>query len=146
MLCLGIKKNFLFMRVLFCKIHCPPFICFCKPSSSIYTAGPLKLENSPNVASTTVISDVNASSKFNDHHVSSESNGVQEESLDVDEDGGGKQSKAQSCLKGSLKRSDLDSKQVEKKRVQWMDFLGKELVEIREFESRLVLCFPFSLL
>ncbi|KAJ9153317.1 hypothetical protein P3X46_026767 [Hevea brasiliensis] len=123
------------MRVLFCKIHCPPFVCFCKPSSSIYTAGPLKLENSPQVPSTAVISVANASSKFNDHHVYSDSIGVKEESSEVDVDVDGKQSKAQNCLKSSLIKSDLDSKEVEKKRVQWMDFLGKELVEIREFES-----------
>lgn len=122
------------MRVLFCKIHCPSFICFCKPSPSIYTPGPLKLENSPCVPSTAIISVANAST--NDH-VSSDSIEVKDESVEVD----GKQSQAQNCLKSSLKKAALDSKEIEKKKVQWIDFLGKELVEIREFESRWVLFF-----
>ena len=42
-------------------------------------------------------------------------------------------------LKSSLKKEVLDSPRVEKKKVQWVDLMGKELAEIREFESRLVL-------
>ncbi|CAK7339077.1 unnamed protein product [Dovyalis caffra] len=116
------------MRVLFCKIHCPSFVCFCKPSPSIYRQGPLKLENSPHVPSTAVISVADASS--NDDHVLNDSIEVTEGSVDVD----GKQSEAQNSLKSSLRKAAFDSKEVDKKKVRWIDFLGKELVEIREFE------------
>ncbi|KAG6783499.1 hypothetical protein POTOM_012948 [Populus tomentosa] len=117
------------MRVLFSKIHCPSFICFCKPSPSIYTPGPLKLENSPHVPSTAIISVADASS--NDNHVLSDSIEVKEGSVGVD----GKQPERQNSLKSSLKRAAFDSTEGDKKKVQWIDFLGKELVEIREFES-----------
>jgi len=126
------QENILFMRVLFCKIHCP-FICFCKPSPRIYGPAPLKLENSPHVPSTAVISVVDAS--CDDDHVLNDSVEVKEGSVGVD----GKQLQAQNGLKSSLKKADFDSKEVDKKNVRWMDFLGKELVEIREFESRFVL-------
>uniref|UniRef100_A0A6N2K900 Uncharacterized protein n=1 Tax=Salix viminalis TaxID=40686 RepID=A0A6N2K900_SALVM len=116
------------MRVLFSKIHCPSFICFCKPSPSIYTPGPLKLENSPHVPSTAV-SVADASS--NDNHVLSDSIEVREGSEGVY----GKQPESHNSLKSSLKTAAFDSKDVDKKKVQWIDFLGKELVEIREFES-----------
>nr|TKR98185.1 uncharacterized protein D5086_0000205450 [Populus alba] len=115
------------MRVLFCKIHCPS-ICFCKPSPRIYGPVPLKLENSPHVPSTVVISVVDAS--CDDDHVLNDSVEVKEGSVGVDR----KQSQAQNGLKSSLKKADFDSKEVDKKKVRWMDFLGKELVEIREFE------------
>lgn len=135
--CLIKKRILFFMRVLFCKIHCP-FICFCKPSSHIYTPGPLKLESSPHVASTTVVS------VGDDHHVYAERVGVKEESVVVDgkkqqhQEGEGEREEeeaCENCVKSSLKKEALDSKEVEKKKVQWMDYLGKELVEIREFEA-----------
>ncbi|XP_050218928.1 uncharacterized protein LOC126669489 [Mercurialis annua] len=98
----------LLMRVLLCKIHCPPFNCFANPSSTlIYT----QKQNSPPAQTLGAI------------------NGVEEEeekSID------GKQQPHQE-LKSSLKNCCfLDS---HKKKVQWMDFLGKQLVYIREFES-----------
>ncbi|XP_061976342.1 uncharacterized protein LOC133697647 [Populus nigra] len=149
------QEFFLFMRLLFCKIHCP-FICFCKPSPRIYGPAPLKLENSPHVPSTAVISVVDAScdddhvlndsvevkegsvgvdgkqsQAQNDDHVLNDSVEVKKGSVGVD----GKQSQAQNGLRSSLKKADFDSKEVDKKKVRWMDFLGKELVEIREFES-----------
>ena len=58
---------------------------------------------------------------------------VKEESIN------GKQSLAENCQKSSLRKPTSGSGAVEenqKKQVQWKDFLGKELVEIREFESR----------
>lgn len=79
--------------------------------------------------STAVISVADASS--NDNHVLSDSIEVKEGSVGVD----GKQPESQNSLKSSLKRAAFDSKEVDKKKVQWIDFLGKELVEIREFES-----------
>lgn len=115
------------MRFLFCKIHCPSFICFCKPSPHIYTSGPLKLENTPHVPSKL------ASVPEASDQLPVETIEVKEESLD------GKQPPAENCLKSSLRKPTSGSGAVEedrKKKVQWMDFVGKELVEVREFESR----------
>ncbi|XP_059628757.1 uncharacterized protein LOC132271408 [Cornus florida] len=121
-------KQSIFMRVLFCKIHCPPFICFCKPSSAhLYTPGPLKLGNSPHVPST-VVSSVDDTSGA---QISGETTEVKEESLD------GKQ-ESQRVLKSCIRKRIVElggPKEAEKKRVQWMDNLGKELVEVKEFES-----------
>ncbi|GKV21241.1 hypothetical protein SLEP1_g31238 [Rubroshorea leprosula] len=39
------------------------------------------------------------------------------------------------CRKNSLREADFYGKKVGMKIVQWMDFLGKELVEIREFAT-----------
>lgn len=100
----------------------------------------MKLENGPHAPSTAVVSVSNESS--NDH-VPGESVGVKEKSFDpVD----GKQLQGQNCVKKSCLRKvhlDSNSEEVEKKKVQWLDFLGKELVEIREFESRLVILLSF---
>lgn len=115
------------MRFLFCKIHCPSFICFCKPSPHIYTAGPLKLENSPHVPSKPV-SVPEASDKLPGETIE-----VKEESL------GGKKQPVVKCLKSSLRKPTSESgsvKEDQKKKVQWMDYIGKELVQIREFELR----------
>ncbi|KAJ7955441.1 Nuclear polyadenylated RNA-binding protein [Quillaja saponaria] len=79
------------MRVLLCKIHCPSFICFCKPSSHIYSPGPLKLENTPHVPSK-LVSVPEASDQL-----PVESTEVNKESLD------GKQPIA-NCLKSSLRK------------------------------------------
>ncbi|WMV06747.1 hypothetical protein MTR67_000132 [Solanum verrucosum] len=98
------------MRVLFCKIHCP-FVCFCKPSAAhLYTPGPLKLESTP--------------------HVSGASHQQSEVSLDA---GNG--------LKSCIRKSPVVGPKeiIDKKRVQWMDNIGKELVEIKEFESSMKL-------
>ncbi|XP_059430497.1 uncharacterized protein LOC132164094 [Corylus avellana] len=114
------------MRFLFCKIHCPSFICFCKPSPHIYTPGPLKLGNTPHVPSK-LDSVPEASDQLPGETIE-----VKEESLN------GNQSPAENCLKSSLRKPTWGSGAVEenqKKQVQWKDFLGKELVEIREFES-----------
>lgn len=114
-----------FMRFLFCKIHCPSFICFCKPSPHIYTAGPLKLENSPHVPSKPV-SVPEASDKLPGETIE-----VKEESSDR------KQQPVVKCLKSSLRKLTSESgsvKEDQKKKVQWMDYIGKELVQIREFE------------
>ncbi|PON98031.1 nuclear polyadenylated RNA-binding protein [Trema orientale] len=124
-------ENFL-MRVLFGKIHCPSFICFCKPSPHIYTPG--QFENTPHVPP-----------KTSDQVLGE--NKVKEEILD----GKQQQQLAENRLKSNLKKpnSDPDSpKEKEKKRVQWIDLLGKELVEIREFESRIpiieLLCLGYN--
>lgn len=111
----------IFMRVLFCKIHCP-FICFCKPSPHIYTPGPLKLENNLHVPPSIV----------------SIPDAVNPLSADPTEVKNGKQPD-ESHVKSSLKKAPSEPgtpKEAGKKKVQWMDLLGKELVEIKEFESR----------
>lgn len=98
------------MRVLFCKIHCP-FVCFCKPSAAhLYSPGPLKLEGTPHV------------SLPGASHQQSE---VKQESLD-----------AGNSLKSCIRKGPVvGPKEIDKKRVQWMDNIGKELAEIKEFES-----------
>ncbi|KAF5192512.1 nuclear polyadenylated RNA-binding protein [Thalictrum thalictroides] len=111
------------MRVMFCKLHCPSFICFCKPSSHLLSPCPLKLENTPNVTSNVPsVTDVV-------DHLSPEKDEVEKVSID------GKQ-EVEIVPKSSLKKSSSQlGKEVEKGKVQWMDFFGKELVEIREFEA-----------
>lgn len=43
--------------------------------------------------------------------------------------------------KSSLKRADcVDSKNVVKGNVKWMDLLGKDLTQVKEFEPRYVMC------
>ncbi|KAJ8770123.1 hypothetical protein K2173_011218 [Erythroxylum novogranatense] len=134
------------MRLLFCKIHFPLFICFCKTSTGIYTSRPLKLENTPLASSTTAVSVPDVTSKntplassttavsvpdvTSNNHASVELADTTEEILDADEN----KIKTGNLLKSCLKKQVLDSKKAEKKRVQWRDFLGEELVEIREFQ------------
>ncbi|EOA33066.1 hypothetical protein CARUB_v10016399mg [Capsella rubella] len=139
------------MRVLLCKIQCPSFICFCKPSPHIYASGSLKLENTPPQVSpsTTVVHD-------RDHHDDNVDDAhVDEEAVDhVDvllsedreEDCAALEVKKEEeeghtngeILRSSLRKEVLDSAdggRREKKKVQWVDLMGKELAEIREFES-----------
>ncbi|XP_015878813.3 uncharacterized protein LOC107415059 [Ziziphus jujuba] len=117
------------MRVLFCKIHCPSFICFCKPSAHIYTPGPLKLENIPHPHVPSKLVSVPEASD----QLAGEAK-LTEETLDHEK----QQQPTLNCRKSSLKKPNSSSgspNEEQKKRVQWMDFLGKELVSIREFES-----------
>ncbi|KAL5563711.1 hypothetical protein UlMin_033615 [Ulmus minor] len=121
----GVYSEKFFMRVLFSKFHCPSFICFCKPSPNIYTSSPLKLENTPNVSPTHVAVHENSD------QLPSETKAKEEI---VDE----KPQLAENHPKSNLRNPHLGSdspKEREKKKVQWMDHLGKELVEIREFEA-----------
>ncbi|KAL3518919.1 hypothetical protein ACH5RR_021508 [Cinchona calisaya] len=123
-------KDSIFMRVLFCKIHCP-FICFCKPSAAahLYTSSrPLKLENTPQTPSRVVsVSDSSDQSSSEAPQVISKY-----ESLDRKEQG---ENALKSCIKKAPTRPPGPLKEAEKKRVQWIDNLGKELAEIKEFES-----------
>ncbi|CAK9187759.1 unnamed protein product [Ilex paraguariensis] len=115
----------IFMRVLFCKIHCPSFICFCKPSAAhLYTPGPLKLENTHGLSSAVCATDAS-------DHIARGTNEVKEENSE------GKQ-EAEDVPRSCIRKAPLESgapKKAEKKRVQWLDNFGKELVEIKEFES-----------
>ncbi|KAK3037019.1 hypothetical protein RJ639_031593 [Escallonia herrerae] len=123
----------IFMRVLLCKIHCPSFICFCKPSAAhLYTPGPLKLENTPHVPSSVV-------SVTDTSNLSGEANEVREGNLDDE-----KKQHAEIALRSCIRKVSPElsaPNEVQRKRVQWVDKLGKELVEIKEFESRYTL-FP----
>lgn len=117
------------MRFTLCKFHCRSFICFCKSSPRICTPGPLKLENAPHVSSMAVSVSDNSSCQLS----AEVRNGSSDENL--------KQSQIDDgfCLKSSLKKKKAPQEEGEsqesKKKVRWMDFLGKELVEIREFDS-----------
>ncbi|GMH07476.1 hypothetical protein Nepgr_009316 [Nepenthes gracilis] len=118
------------MRVLSCKIHCP-FTCFCKPSL-IYKSGPLKLENAPHAPQPLVyVSDAPNQSGLSD--------GERIEFKTGNPDGKRHQPQQQpqleNGLKSSLRKRFLESEDFEKKKVQWVDLLGKELAEIKEFDS-----------
>lgn len=143
------------MRVLFCKIHCPSFICFCKSTSHIYTPGPLKLENTPHVPSTETVADDDHQFVCGD--ADEETRRDKDENLVVNgkrqqhqveeeerEGGGQEEEESEFCPRSSLKKFNLElEQQPRKKKVQWMDLLGKDLVEIKEFEARFVLFLLF---
>lgn len=118
------------MRVLFCKIHCPSFICFCKPSTAthLYNSGPLKLENSPHVPPSSVVID-----PCDQNHVEE----VIEVNKEISEDEKQEPEIETIVLKSCMKnKCDPESRSpIERKKVQWMDSLGKQLVDIKEFES-----------
>ncbi|KAG6397223.1 hypothetical protein SASPL_143389 [Salvia splendens] len=107
-------KDGTLMPVFFCKIHCP-FICFCKPSAAhLYTSAPLKLEGSPHVVHSSFAVDKSPSV-------------VEEGSVN-----GNKNS--ETMLKSCIR--EPQRKEAGKKRVEWKDNTGKQLAEIKEFESR----------
>ncbi|XP_076885483.1 uncharacterized protein LOC143535021 [Bidens hawaiensis] len=101
------------------KIHCSSFICFCN-------SGPLKLENSHNAPELSVVTD-----PCDQNHVVEEvkdneilEDGKQESQVEI--------VVLRSCMKN---KGDSQSRsKTDRKKVQWVDDLGKELVDIREFE------------
>ncbi|OWM69289.1 hypothetical protein CDL15_Pgr025476 [Punica granatum] len=119
------------MKFMPCKFHCPSFICFCKPSPHIYTPGPLKLGNAPHVPSTVI----SVPSESSDQSSAVVKNG------NSDEKPKQQQADGSVCIKSSLKKVSQgveeaqEKKKKKKKKVKWVDFFGKELVEIREFDS-----------
>lgn len=122
------------MRFMLCKFHCSSFICFCKSSPRLYTPEPLKLENAPHVHSTVV----SVSDESSCQLPAEVKDGMLDKNLKQPQINGGV------CLKSSLKKKKKVPQEVKesrenKKKVQWMDFSGKELVEIREFDSRWVI-------
>lgn len=112
-------------RVLSCKIYCP-FICFCKPSAAhhLCTQAHLKLRSTQRVPASGVVSAIRDASG----QLSVEGSDVKEVSVDGRQEGesGG----IRSCIRKS------PSEEIEKKKVQWVDDIGQELAEIKEFESR----------
>ncbi|GMQ00553.1 hypothetical protein CsSME_00047595 [Camellia sinensis var. sinensis] len=129
------------MRVLLCNIHCPPFICFCKPSSAaahLYTPGPLKLENTPLPHVTSTLVSVVTHHDTTSHQLSGgggEATEAKEASSESDGNQQQQQQQAENPLKSCIRKPCAEHKEVEKKKVQWIDNMGKELVEIKEFES-----------
>lgn len=111
-----------------CKIHCPSSLCLCKPSSHIYSTGsvPPNLENSPHLPSEV-------------ESVIGTSGSIVETFESKPECRDDKEQENEYGIKSSLRKPSLRSGAPEEKhvkKVQWMDFSGKELVEIREFEPR----------
>lgn len=111
-----------------CKIHCPSSFCLCQPSPHINTTGsvPLKLENSPHLPSE-VEAVIGTSVSIVDTFE------FEQECRDD------KEQEPEYGIKSSLRKTSLKLGAPEgkhAKKVQWMDFSGKELVEIREFEPR----------
>lgn len=140
------------MRVLFCKIHCPSFICFCKPSaaSHLYNSGPLKLDNSPHVLPLGVepvdtATDNRSISNNSTDQLTGETIEVKDECLDDDKS---EQASQVHALRSCIRNKQVASvpSQVEKKKVQWLDNVGKELADIKEFESRCVPAIMFFLI
>ncbi|KAL4591270.1 hypothetical protein LXL04_004228 [Taraxacum kok-saghyz] len=122
----------IFMRVLFCKIHCPSFICFCKPSTAthLYNSGPLKLESSPHTPPSPVVID-----PCEQNHVDEEVIDVNNKEISEDEK---QELEIESIVLRSCMKNKCDSESrspIDRKKVQWMDHLGKQLVDMKEFES-----------
>ncbi|GER50695.1 hypothetical protein STAS_28012 [Striga asiatica] len=112
-------KEMILMRVLFFKKReCPfNFMCFCKPSAAhVYNSVPAELENSVNV----IAEDSEKSSS-----------GVEEEIFKGEDANGNCEAVDLDVFKSCIRKPDS----ARKKRVQWKDKLGKELAEVKEFES-----------
>lgn len=106
-----------------CKIHCPSSLCLCQPSPHIHSTGSvsLDLQNSPHLPSRDV--------------PVIETSGSSVETLEPKRDKGPESEFGnKSSLRKPNSRSGV-SKEKHVKTVQWMDFSGKELAEIREFEA-----------
>ncbi|XP_076908369.1 uncharacterized protein LOC143565219 [Bidens hawaiensis] len=105
------------------KIHCSSFICFCN-------SGPLKLENAHHAPQLSVVTD-----PCDQNHVEESNNNIKDNEI-LEE---GKQESQveivvlRSCMKN--KEDSQSRSKTDRKKVQWVDDLGKELVDIREFES-----------
>ncbi|XP_019163800.1 PREDICTED: uncharacterized protein LOC109160100 [Ipomoea nil] len=112
-------------RVLSSKIHCP-FICFCKPSAAaahhhLYTTHPhLKVKNTHTVPASAAIRDGSG-------QLCGEGKDVKEVRVD------GRQEGESGGIRSCIRKSPPE--EIERKRVQWVDDLGQELAEIKEFES-----------
>lgn len=118
-----------FMRVLSCKLKCLS-VCFSRPSHSIQIPPPLKLEDAQD----------NFSCQSSVPQFLEEQSA--EQKIDEAEKVESSEVKVEILTKSSLKKSagagageGVGSEVTAKGRVKWMDFVGKELVEIREFEA-----------
>ncbi|KAK1263858.1 hypothetical protein QJS04_geneDACA009474 [Acorus gramineus] len=112
------------MRVLFRKFHCPSLICFSRSSVGEFSPCSVKSESTQHVPSmpTSVSDDMSESPN---------------EKVEIENGKDGLDGKVEIVLKSSLKRASHRAASMvdDKGGVKWMDFLGKELVEVREFEA-----------
>ncbi|XP_051142901.1 uncharacterized protein LOC127259556 [Andrographis paniculata] len=116
-------KESIFMGAMLCEVHCP-FICFCKSSAAhLYSSGPLRLENTPH----DVVRSTEQTHAVRDVSATAETCG------DKQGCGGNGKKDAGNILKSCIRRAPSRS-DVRKKRVQWMDRVGKQLAETKEFE------------
>ncbi|KAF3608407.1 hypothetical protein DY000_02050737 [Brassica cretica] len=136
--------TYVLMRVLLCKIQCPSFICFCKPSPHIYASGSLKLEDTPPPPPPPQVSSVVDDGDDDDQFVDAQVEEVVDHVDGLLNEAREEEGKEEDCaleegqsngeiLKSSLKKETLDSEdgeRREKKKVQWVDLMGKELAEI----------------
>ncbi|KAI4385337.1 hypothetical protein MLD38_003377 [Melastoma candidum] len=118
-------KGWFYMRFFSCKTHCP-HIRFCERAPpQLFVPHPLKLENAVPEAGSTAVTYPNCVSGFSVCK-SEVRDGVVEE----------KPKEGCDSLKSILRKtSSTERKEVPVKQVRWVDFAGKELVEIREFVS-----------
>lgn len=113
------------------------------------------MENGPHVPTTKVVTETDFSDSDCGSCVYDTAEGKDESVVDVNnrQEGGENCRKSnlrkvdsdgdENGVKSILRRADSNGKEVQKKKkVQWKDFLGNELAEIREFEPRCL----FSLL
>ena len=110
------------MRVFSCKSYCP-FICSSKSSLRLYSPCALKSEDIQHASSSPcpII-----------HGVEER---LPDEKMVVEKIDGSVHGKVETLLKSILKKSSGSGpKEVGKREVKWMDMVGKELVEIKEFE------------
>ncbi|ONK60495.1 uncharacterized protein A4U43_C08F19100 [Asparagus officinalis] len=110
------------MRVLSCKPKCLS-VCFSDSPKSLESPPALKFEDAHQ----------------NDSNQSPVSDALEEQPVEEDIDEGERVEssdvKFEILPKSSLKKSSASgSEERPKERVKWMDFVGKELVEIKEFE------------
>lgn len=110
------------MRVFSCKLYCS-FLCSSKSSLHLYLPCALKSED---------IQHASSSPCPIPHGLEKRS---PDEKVVVEKIDGSVHGKVETLLKSSLKKSaGSGPKEVGKREVKWMDMVGKELVEIKEFE------------
>lgn len=119
------------MRISFCERYCAPFNSCLRSLFCCYLPSFVRDKNAPNLAP---IPNSNQNSSTNPIPVSesdTSSASVDEKSRDEKV---GALSVEEANRKSCLKKSDGEKKG----NVKWMDLLGKELVEIKEYEPRYV--------
>ncbi|THU65352.1 hypothetical protein C4D60_Mb05t02740 [Musa balbisiana] len=111
-------------RVSFCNCHYP--LVWCSKSSVCYYPPCLpksQWEYAQNVTTRSAPVPIALEEKHSDNKVAIEQNSSEDGKVEI-------------FLKSSLKKPrEMDSEQVRKGNVKWMDLLGKELAEIKEFET-----------
>ncbi|CAL1386107.1 unnamed protein product [Linum trigynum] len=115
------------MRLLVFKIHCPSFR-FCNPSQSICRGEQLKFNKKKKSISNQVLCSTEHKQLAEEERKEVITSSSSSSAVDDDDEG------LQSCLRsGEVTKGD-DAERNKKKKVQWVDFVGKPLFDIREFE------------